>query len=296
MLERAIVAPLLHTLCLAQSLCEIILKVPMRDGKVVEPLHGRVQGRRDAEQDVETPVFASPPLHLQELRHHLNFEMVDVHHLLFAMRASKRKLHEVIIILGGYNWGYMDKTARAELEGIIKFGNAMMQACDPNSDGHDNRVALLASSLAIRLQHPREFIEVIVCAARVHDIGKIAIPKAVLANGKLNDAEMAMIREHSVIGADTLQEAGVDAAVVSIVRHHHCNYDGTGYPDGLHGEMIPLGARILRVVDTYDALTNLRTYREKLNPMQALDEMDGERGFYDPHIFNMFTRMLAERR
>jgi hypothetical protein len=92
------VAPLLHTLCLVQSLCEIIPEIPMRNGKVVQSLHGRIQRRRAAEQDVEAPVLASPPLHLEELRDGADFEFVHIHHLFFAMHASKGKLHEAIII------------------------------------------------------------------------------------------------------------------------------------------------------------------------------------------------------
>lgn len=188
----------------------------------------------------------------------------------------------------------MDKNTRTELEGIIKFGNAMMQACNPNDDGHNDRVAILATSLAIRLKHPADFIEVLNCAARVHDIGKISIPKIILSNGKLNDAERAMVQAHSTIGADALYAAGVDYAVVNIVKHHHCNWDGTGYPEGLRGEQIPLGSRILRITDEYDALINDRTYRNAMTPAQALDEMDWDSKYFDPHIWAVFKKMLAE--
>ena len=187
----------------------------------------------------------------------------------------------------------MDKTSLSELNGIIRFWESMAPVCDPSADGHDDRTGLLAASLAIRMKHPKDFIEIIVLAARVHDIGKLAIPKTVLSVNKLSEAERAMIESHAESGAKALEGAGVNAAIVSIVWAHHENYDGTGYPRGLSGQAIPMGARILRVVDTWDALTTDRSYRKGMAPAQALEEMEAKARWYDPEVLRVFKRMMT---
>jgi HD-GYP domain-containing protein (c-di-GMP phosphodiesterase class II) len=110
-------------------------------------------------------------------------------------------------------------------------------------------------------------------AALLHDVGKIAVPDAILHKPTgLARKEQALMRDHVAVGADILISAGfVEAA--SWVLHHHENYDGTGYPDGLRGEEIPLEARIISVADAFEAMTGPRPYREQLTTAQALDEL-----------------------
>ena len=113
-------------------------------------------------------------------------------------------------------------------------------------------------------------VQAIKAASLLHDVGKLAIPEHILNKpGELTPAEYEMMKRHAPIGADILSAIDFPYPVAPIVRHHHENWDGTGYPDGLAGEDIPIGARILSVVDCYDALTSDRPYRPRLSHDRA---------------------------
>jgi putative nucleotidyltransferase with HDIG domain len=128
-------------------------------------------------------------------------------------------------------------------------------------------------------------------AALLHDTGKIAVPEHILNKpGRLTPAEFEKMKRHAPIGAQILSSIEFPYPVVPVVRHHHENWDGTGYPDGLKGEDIPLGARILSVVDCFDALTSDRPYRRRMNDEQALAIIVERRGtMYDPVIVDTFV-------
>ena len=121
-------------------------------------------------------------------------------------------------------------------------------------------------------------------------MGKLAIPEHILNKpGRLTPPEYEIMKRHAPIGADILSVIGFPYPVVPIVRHHHENWDGTGYPEGLAGEQIPIGARILAVVDCYDALTSDRPYRRKLESSDALQILAERRGsMYDPRVVDAF--------
>ena len=127
-------------------------------------------------------------------------------------------------------------------------------------------------------------------AALLHDTGKIAVPEHILNKpGKLTFAEFEKMKQHAPIGADILSSIEFPYPVVPIVRHHHENWDGTGYPDGLKGTEIPLGARILSVVDCFDALTSDRPYRQRMTEQDALQIIIDRRGtMYDPVVVDAF--------
>ena len=127
-------------------------------------------------------------------------------------------------------------------------------------------------------------------AALLHDTGKIAVPEHILNKpGKLTPAEFEKMKRHAPIGADILSSIEFPYPVVPIVRHHHENWDGTGYPDGLKGAEIPLGARILSVVDCFDALTSDRPYRQRMTEQAALKIIVDRRGtMYDPVVVDAF--------
>jgi len=133
-------------------------------------------------------------------------------------------------------------------------------------------------------------LQAIEAAALLHDTGKIAIPEHILNKpGKLTPAEFEKMKRHAPIGADILSSIAFPYPVVPIVRHHHENWDGTGYPDRLQGEAIPLGARILSVVDCFDALTSDRPYRRRMTDAQALAIVQERRGtMYDPAVVDAF--------
>jgi putative nucleotidyltransferase with HDIG domain len=132
-------------------------------------------------------------------------------------------------------------------------------------------------------------------ASLLHDIGKIAIPEHILNKpGRLNDAEFEIMKRHAAIGADILAVIGFPYPLVPIVRHHHENWDGTGYPDRLAGEQIPIGARILQVVDCYDALTSDRPYRPRMENAEALKIISDRSGtMYDPRVVDALLALVT---
>jgi putative nucleotidyltransferase with HDIG domain len=169
---------------------------------------------------------------------------------------------------------------------------------DQSTFGHSERVGLLAESVAAKMRLPSELVEQIRIGATLHDLGKIAIPDAILHKlGKLTDEEWRIIRTHPVEGYDVLHEQEVLEEAARIVRSHHENFDGSGYPDGVQGRAIPVGGRITRVVDSYDCVTNARSYRESVkDPFDALSELHSLKGtHYDPEVVDALTVVLMER-
>jgi putative nucleotidyltransferase with HDIG domain len=140
-------------------------------------------------------------------------------------------------------------------------------------------------------------LEAISGAALLHDIGKLGIPDDVLQKpGPLTPSEYDCVKQHAVIGADILA-AAFPLPLALIVRHHHENWDGSGYPDGLRGQAIPLGARVLAVVDCYDALTSDRPYRRALSHGSAVAMIHERRGsMYDAEMADAFLRIVQQLR
>ena len=168
-----------------------------------------------------------------------------------------------------------------------------IDAKDDVTHGHIRRVQGAAVALAKELAiTDAQLMKAIEAAALLHDTGKIAVPEHILNKpGKLTPAEFEKMKLHAPIGAEILSAIDFPYPVVPIVRHHHENWDGTGYPDGIKGEAIPIGARILSVVDCYDALTSDRPYRQAMTDDAALEILVARRGtMYDPAIVDVFVR------
>jgi len=171
-----------------------------------------------------------------------------------------------------------------------------IDAKDQVTHGHIRRVQLQAVNLAREIGVKDEtLLKAIEAAALLHDMGKLAVPEYILNKpGKLTDAEFEKMKLHASVGADILSAIDFPYPVVPIVRHHHENWDGTGYPSGLKGTDIPIGARILSVVDCFDALTSDRPYRRRLSDVEAINILHDRRGsMYDPMIVDAFTRVQA---
>jgi hypothetical protein len=169
-----------------------------------------------------------------------------------------------------------------------------VDAKDQVTHGHIRRVQSYAVGLAraLAVSDPA-LIKAIEASALLHDMGKLAIPEHILNKpGKLSDAEFAKMQMHASIGADLLSSIAFPFPVIPIVRHHHENWDGRGYPTGLAGTQIPIGARILAVVDCYDALTSDRPYRPRLSDETATSILLQRRGsMYDPLVVDTFVRV-----
>jgi putative nucleotidyltransferase with HDIG domain len=170
-----------------------------------------------------------------------------------------------------------------------------IDAKDQVTHGHIRRVQALAVQLAkdVGVKDEDE-LKAIEAAALLHDMGKLAVPEHILNKpGPLNASELARMKSHARIGADILSSIQFPYPVVPIVRHHHENWDGTGYPDAIKGTEIPVGARVLAVVDCYDALTSDRPYRPQLPMREAIEILSARRGsMYDPLIVDTFVRLV----
>ena len=168
---------------------------------------------------------------------------------------------------------------------------------DPASAAlHSERVALLAAALAAALGiHDDPWLEALRIGSAVHDIGKLAVPESILNKaGPLTDEEWETVRQHPEWGARLVERLGMSADVRDAVRHHHERWDGTGYPDRLAGDAIPLSARLVCVVDVFDALTSDRRYRRALSNAEALEVMNDEAGrTLDPEIYQVFRTRVA---
>jgi putative nucleotidyltransferase with HDIG domain len=172
-----------------------------------------------------------------------------------------------------------------------------IDAKDQITHGHIRRVQTYAVGLAKRVGvSDTKLIRAIEAAALLHDMGKLAVPEHILNKpGKLTAAEFEKMKLHASVGADILSAIEFPYPVVPIVRHHHENWDGTGYPAGLRGTDIPIGARILSVVDCFDALTSDRPYRPRLSDKEALAILEERRGqMYDPLVVDTFIRVHTE--
>ena len=167
-----------------------------------------------------------------------------------------------------------------------------IDAKDQVTSGHIRRVQRFTLCLAKELgvQEPIQ-LKALEAAALLHDTGKLVVPEHILNKpGKLSPGEFERMKRHAAAGADILSAINFPYPVVPIVRHHHENWDGTGYPDGLRGTNIPIGARILAVVDCFDALTSDRPYRRSLPDSDAMDILMQRRGsMYDPLVVDTFA-------
>jgi diguanylate cyclase (GGDEF)-like protein/putative nucleotidyltransferase with HDIG domain len=187
----------------------------------------------------------------------------------------------------------IDKLTQLHLATIESLTLAI-DAKDPLTRGHIQRVSRLAEGLARAVGYTEEQMEGLKAAALLHDIGKLAVPDYILNKpGKLTTAEYSKIMIHPVVGADILSNVEFPYEVVPIVKHHHERYDGGGYPSGLRGETIPVGARLLTIVDCYDALTTDRSYRQSYGRDDALNVMRSERGrMFDPLLLDQFIAII----
>jgi putative nucleotidyltransferase with HDIG domain len=172
-----------------------------------------------------------------------------------------------------------------------------IDAKDQVTHGHIRRVQRFALGLAKKLGVRDSLqLQALEAAALLHDMGKIAVPEHILNKpSKLSAGEFEKMKRHASIGADILSSIKFPYPVVPIVRHHHENWNGTGYPDGLRGTEIPLGARVLSVVDCFDALTSDRPYRTRLSDEDAIAILMERRGtMYDPLVVDVFIAAKDE--
>jgi putative two-component system response regulator len=202
------------------------------------------------------------------------FELADLQATLFSLRRIKFFTDEL-------------ESAETVLLTLAK----SIEAKDPYTGNHCDRLAALAVCLGKSLQLPEATLAALRRGGYLHDIGKIGIPEHILLKaGALTPQERNVMQQHPAIGESICRPLRSLAPVLPIIRHHHERWDGSGYPDGLHGSKIPLPARLLQVVDEYDALTTDRPYRKALTPQKALGILhdEGRKGWLDPDLVTAF--------
>src|SRR5437879_5703295 len=187
----------------------------------------------------------------------------------------------------------LERISTATLEVLV---NAL-EAKDPYLRGHSARVADLSANIATEMGLREEEIDHIRMAGRLHDLGKIGTRDAVVnKEGPLTPDEFEHVKQHVIIGAQILAPLAHLGHIVAMVKSHHERWDGTGYPDGLRGEEVPLGGRIIGAAEVYDALTTARPYQEKMTPEQAVERMADLSGtVLDPKVYDALVRIVGRR-
>ncbi len=172
-----------------------------------------------------------------------------------------------------------------------------IDAKDPYTRGHSDRVRRMSIKIAIHLGFAEDQLENLEYGALLHDIGKIGIKDEILQKqGTLTPEEYEYIQEHPLIGVKILEDVDYFKDKVPMIRHHHEHFDGSGYPDGLAGEAIPVEARIIAVPDAFDAMTSLRPHREAMSLEEVLSEMERCKGKqFDPQVLDLFFRKKIYR-
>ncbi len=190
---------------------------------------------------------------------------------------------------------HIGEMARLHLRTIEALALAI-DAKDDTTAAHLRRVQIYASDIGRELGLPESEMQALEAAALLHDVGKLAVPEYIISKpGKLTPEEFEKMKVHPVVGAEILQRVDFPYPVVPIVRSHHEKWDGTGYPDGLAGEEIPIGARILSAVDCLDALASNRQYRNAMPVEEAMGVVAAQAGkAYDPKVIALLQRRFRE--
>ena len=182
--------------------------------------------------------------------------------------------------------------------GTVTAFTKVMAIKDPYVSNHVRNVELYASAIAEQLKLSSELKGRLSTACLLHDLGRIAIPDSIMnKKGSLSDKEFEIIRQHPVVSAQILEPIAIFSREVEIIRQHHEHFNGTGYPDGLKGKEIAIGARILAVANFFDSITSERSYRPVVSGEEALAELTRASGTrFDPEIVATFTKAYKKNK
>lgn len=180
---------------------------------------------------------------------------------------------------------------------FAKVLSSTLEEKDPYTSGHSERVCYYSDVISDRLSFPQRDRTEIQIASYLHDIGKIGISNRFINKKEaLTSTDWAIIKEHTKKSIDLLVPLSLSENILSCIQHHHERFDGSGYPDGLEGNRIPVGARIISVADSYDSMTSDRPYRKPLSNREAKNELIRHAGRqFDPHLISVFLDILKEK-
>jgi len=240
-------------------------------GETFTPLEARIRGKDGTDR---TMLLTSAPLGAA------SSEQVVV----FFDITERKKAEEALV--------RTSERLERVLKSVIALIGKVIEARDPYTQGHEEGVARISRLIAEEMGLPADEVDGIEVAALVHDVGKIGVPAEILTKpGKLGAAEFALIQEHSQRGYDILREVDFDWPVADIVLQHHERMDGSGYPAGLSGDDVSMGARILMVADVFEAMAAHRPYRAALGLDAAMGEITEHPEKYDPQVISACVRL-----
>lgn len=223
--------------------------------------------------------------------------------LLFFYNDSSSKMVEEDLIKALYSVLNMyvklkrhEETLSSLSEGVARAFLQALEFHEQYTAKHSETVRDYAVKMARKLGLTERETQLIACAALVHDLGKLAVPSSILNKpAKLSAEELVLVRQHPVVAANILQRIKGLEEVAKIVRYHHERWDGKGYPDGLSGEEIPIGSRIISIADAFEAMTSDRPYRKALGIEKAVSELlDNAAEQFDPDLVEIFLEILVE--
>lgn len=179
-------------------------------------------------------------------------------------------------------------------EKLAQFIAGIVEGRDPDLGAHQQRLGQRGMAYARFIGCASRDAELLSIGARIHDLGKLSISEHILNKpARLTALEFSLVKQHTEIGHRLLAPLGMDPRIAEIVRSHHENFDGSGYPDGLVGTAIPRFARMVRILDSHDALTNDRPYHQGVSCAEARRLMQAEAHSYDPALLDAFCAMLG---
>ena len=221
----------------------------------------------------------------------------DLEDILFSVQRALEK-RRLDLEIREYREHLEDKVAEQAGRIRASFFNAIralanaLEARDKYTGGHSQRVTDIAATITRKMGLSPEVTDTVILAGLAHDIGKIGISEFILNKpSSLTAEEFRQIQKHPEIGERILSPVAADEEILRLVRNHHEHYDGSGYPDGLRGKQIPLGARILAVADAFEAMTSERPYRKALSPQAAYAEIERCKGTqFDPEVVDILLK------
>jgi response regulator RpfG family c-di-GMP phosphodiesterase len=226
------------------------------------------------------------PINLDEFRHALAMTLRT-----YRLEGERERYRQLLEERVRHRTRQLRQTYLSAIDSLVR----TLEARDPYTTGHSLRVRRYSLRLARAIGLDRQQCHQLSLAAKLHDIGKVGIPEEILNKpARLTEEEFSLVREHPIIGERILSPTIRCPAILAAIRGHHERVDGTGYPDGLRAPKLPLLARIISIVDCFDALTTSRAYRDALPPFQALDILRAGAGTqFDPALVQTFVDVAA---